>query len=66
MCTMSDTVEDLSAKAASQQMGKTMPVKTRLKGYRQKLMTIKAGCGTVSMPLKGLENISRMARFRRE
>ena len=39
---MSDTVEDLSAKAANEQMEKAMPVKTRLKGYRQKLVTIKA------------------------
>ena len=39
---MSGTVEDLSAKAAYEQMEKTMPVKTRLMCYRQKLMTIKA------------------------
>ena len=64
MSAISDAVEDLSVK--TEKTEKAMPVKTRLKGYRQKLMTIKAGCGTVSMPLKGLENISRMARFRRE
>lgn len=64
MSAISDAVEDLSVK--TEKTEKAMPVKTRLKGYRQKLMTIKAGCGTVSMPLKGSENISRMARFRRE
>lgn len=64
MSAISDAVEDLSVK--TEKTEKAMPVKTRLKGYRQKLMTIKAGCGTESMPLKGSENISRMARFRRE
>ena len=64
MSAISDAVEDLSVK--TEKTEKAMPVKTRLKGYRQKLMTIKAECGTVSIPLKGSENLSRMARFRRE
>ena len=42
---------------------KSMPVKTKLKDYRQKLMTLKV---IVNMRSKDSENISRMIPFRKE
>lgn len=63
MSTMSDTVEDLSAKAASQQMGKTMAVKTRLKGYRQKLMTIKVRIRYHEQTIKGFRKHLKNGTF---
>ena len=41
MSVMGGSVEALSIKTGNEPTEKTMPVKARLKGYRQKLMTIK-------------------------
>ena len=63
MSNMSDTAEDLSAKAANEQMEKTMPVKTRLKGYRQKLMTIKARIRYREQTIKGFRKHLKNVTF---
>ena len=41
MSVMGGSVEALSTETGNEPTEKTMPAKTRLKGYRQKLMTIK-------------------------
>ena len=64
MSVMGGSVEALSSKTGNEPTEKTMPAKTRLKGYRQKLMTIKARIKYIA--LKGSKNISRMVRFRKE
>ena len=50
---MSDALENLSAKTGNEQTEKTMPVKIILKGYREKLMTIKARIRYREHTLKG-------------
>ena len=44
----------------------SIPVKTKLKDYRQKLMTVKARIRIVNTRSKASENISKMEPFRKE
>ena len=60
---MSDAVEDLSAKTCNEQTEKTMPVKTRLKGYRQKLMVVKGRIRYREHALKGFRKHLKNGTF---
>lgn len=61
MLAMGDAVEDLSVK--TEQREKAMPVKTRLKGYRQKLMTIKARIRYREHTIKGFRKHLKNGTF---
>ena len=58
---MSDAVEDLSVKTEPTE--KAMPVKTRLKGYRQKIMTIKARIRYCEHNIKGFRKHLKNGTF---
>ena len=61
MSAISDTVEDLSIK--TQPTEQAMPVKTKLKGYRQKLMTIKARMRYREQAVKGFRKHLKNGTF---
>ena len=63
MSVMGGSVEALSTKTGNEPTEKTMPAKTRLKGYRQKLMTIKARIKYREHTLKGFKKHLKNGTF---
>ena len=63
MSVMGGSVEALSTKTGNEPTEKTMPAKIRLKGYRQKLMTIKARIKYRQHTLKGFKNHLKNGTF---
>ena len=63
MSVMGGSVEALSTKTGNEPSEKTMPAKTRLKGYRQKLMSIKARIKYREHTLKGFKNHLKNGTF---
>ena len=63
---MDGSVEALSTETGNEPTEKTMPAKTRLRVIDKNLWRSKLELSIESMPSKGSENISRMARFRKE
>lgn len=61
MSAISDAVEDLSIK--TQRSEQARPVKTKLKGYRQKLMTIKARMRYREQAIKGFREHLKNGTF---
>ena len=61
MSAISDAVEDLSIK--TQRSEQARPVKTKLKGYRQKLMTIKARMRYREQAIKGFRKHLKNGTF---
>ena len=63
MSVMSGSVEALSTETGNEPTEKTMPAKTRLKGYRQKLMTIKARIKYREHAIKGFRKHLKNGTF---
>ena len=63
MSVMSGSVEALSTETGNEPTEKTMPAKIRLKGYRQKLMTIKARIKYREHAIKGFRKHLKNGTF---